>query len=400
MGRAAIIMVMGYSTVLMMMGFNISKVSTRAYENYVNYYDRTVAHNLVSSAANIAAQAVFENPAWRDGFTNRSFSGGRISATVTTQSDSTIRIVARSEYRSYLDTIIVVLQASSFSRFAYYSNIEGSIWWTSGDTVWGPFHTQDRLRVANRPVFYGKVTSYGAIRYYDSNARPEFYGGYQSGVSLTLPSNLNPLKTAAQSGGRYIYDQDVTITFMGDSARVKVGTRPDSMVYLPTYIPNGALMVERGNLRVKGTVSGKYTISATKGTSPSKGKIYLDDDITYRSDPRTNPGSQDLLGIVAQDSIVITQNTANQNDIVIQAALFSLEKGVGAENYNQGSPRGAIHLLGGITQYQRAAVGTFSGSTIVTGYSKRYRYDERLMVLRPPFFPTSSSYEVVSWYER
>lgn len=101
----------------------------------------------------------------------------------------------------------------------------------------------------------------------------------------------------------------------------------------------------------------------------------------------------------ADDSLVITRNTNNNSGIDIQAALFSLNKGLGAEQYDTGSPRGMIHLLGGISQNQRAAVGTLDGDgNVVTGYSKSYRYDTRLMVQSPPYYPSTGSYEILSWY--
>lgn len=394
------IMVMSYTTVLMMMGFNISKVSNRAYENYTDYYERTVAHNIVNSGASIAAQKIYEQPNWRTGFSNKELLGGRVNASITTQSDSTLKLVVTASYNNYYDTVVVILQPSSFSKFSYYSVQEGNIWWTTKDTVWGPMHTQDYLRVNNSPVFYGKVTSKNGLIKYNSSADPKFYGDFQSGVSLNLPANLSPLKAAATAGGQYIYNSDVEIEFKNDSALVKIGSAAATMVYLPTWAPNGAIAVERGNLRLKGTITGKYTVGALQGSSSTKGKVYLDDDVKYKYDPKVYPDSTDLLGICAEQDIIITDNTPNQNDIVIQAALFSLKGGLTAQNYDSGSPRGKIDLLGGITQDERGPVGQFSGNTILHGYSKRYRYDERLMILKPPFFPTTGSYEVLSWYEK
>jgi hypothetical protein len=131
-----------------------------------------------------------------------------------------------------------------------------------------------------------------------------------------------------------------------------------------------------------------------------KGKVYFDSSVVYANDPLSGT-SNDILGICADDSLVITNNTDNSNSIDIQAALFSLKKGLGAEQYNSGSPRGMIRLLGGISQYQRAAVGTLNGSgNVVTGYSKSYKYDTRLMNQSPPYYPTTGSYEILSWYER
>jgi hypothetical protein len=110
-----------------------------------------------------------------------------------------------------------------------------------------------------------------------------------------------------------------------------------------------------------------------------------------------------MLGLCATDSIVITRNTNNANNITIQAALFSLTKGLGAEQYDNSNygTRGRINLLGGVSQKQRAAVGTLAGDgSVATGYSKSYRYDDRMMNQNPPFYPTTGSYEILSWYER
>ncbi|HEY4612231.1 MAG TPA: hypothetical protein VII11_04555 [Bacteroidota bacterium] len=413
MGRASMIMVMSYSTVLMMMGYNISKVSTQAYENYIGYYDRTNAHNIVASAANMAAYQLYDSAQWRAGFTDKPIFGGTATATITQQlnADSTLKLHIVASYKTYTDTVIVILRPSSFSKFSYYSNIEGNIWWTTGDTVWGPIHTQDYLGVANSPVFMGKATAKLGLEKYNKSATPQFLGGpFEGGVDIALPSNLNQLTAAAAAGGRFINRTDsaeVRITFNGDSAVVRYGPNPpDTTVYLPTWAPNGALVVRGGNLRVSGNVNQSLTLGAIRAPGQNEwnntGKVRFDDNFTYTVDPVLYPDSNTttIVGVVAQDSLVITDNSANDPDIKIHAALFSLEKGLGAEHYNNNNERGKIELLGGITQNKRAAVGTFSGGSITSGYSKRYRYDERLRSIKPPFFPSTGSYEVLSWYER
>jgi hypothetical protein len=49
----------------------------------------------------------------------------------------------------------------------------------------------------------------------------------------------------------------------------------------------------------------------------------------------------------------------------------------------------------------RRAVGTFDTKTgkINHGFAKRYRYDERFMLISPPMFPGTGDLEIVSWYE-
>jgi hypothetical protein len=61
--------------------------------------------------------------------------------------------------------------------------------------------------------------------------------------------------------------------------------------------------------------------------------------------------------------------------------------------------KSAVVRLQGIIQNTRKAVGTFSGGVINHGFSKRYRYDKRLMFSSPPMYPGTGAFEIVSWLE-
>ena len=403
MGRTSLIMVLGTSMILMMMGYRLSNVSTSAYENLTQYYYRTASHNLAAGIANMGCQVIYMNKNARPHWTNVPLAGGLVSVAAITLPDSQrVQLTATSIYLGYMDTVIVVWGQSKFSKFAYYSVIEGNINWASKDTIYGPFHTQDRMLVNGNPVFWGKATNLLGITRNPTSSKPQFYGGYQTGIDIPMPVNFNPLITAAQTNGKYLNGMDLTITFNSDGTlTVNEGGGAATRVPLSTYAPNGALMVNGGNIHIKGKFTGQLTISAQSGGVSDKGKVYLDSSVTYVHDPLSGP-SNDLLGICAENDVVITNNTNNSHGIDVQASLFSLNKGMGAEQYDSGSPRGMIHMLGGISQQQRAAVGTIdiNSGDITHGYSKSYRYDERLMNQSPPFFPTTGSYEILSWYER
>lgn len=408
MGKSSILMVMGFNVIFAMMGFNLSHVTGDAVKNYSVYYANSQAHNVAASAANIAANQIFFTPNWRDGYTNVPFGGGSYSVQVTDLTNRRIQVRARATFRGpnpntgnyedKLSTIVVIMQPSTFSKFAYYSAVEGTIYWITGDTVLGPFHTQDKLKVSGNPVFYGKVTArLGKSQTMGSS--PKFYGGFQSGVSLTLPTDMNPLKASAASGGKVVTNMDVNLTFNADgTVTVQEGGGPVLTMPLTTYSPNGVIVVDGGNLRIKGTLDGRATIAALTGTQPTKGTVYLDDDVRYKTNP-TDPACDDMLGIVADKDILVADNANNNASIDIHASMFARTGGFGAENYASRGVDGTINLVGGVQQYQRKAVGTFSGSTITSGFRKNYKYDDRLMIDLPPFYPTTGSYEIVSWYE-
>jgi hypothetical protein len=130
-----------------------------------------------------------------------------------------------------------------------------------------------------------------------------------------------------------------------------------------------------------------------------KGKIYLDDDIVFNQDPIHYPNSTDLLGIIAKNEVLITDNPANHSDINIDASIYTETGGFGADNYKYRPVSGNINLRGGIIQHTRRAVGTFSGGGPSSGFAKRYSYDERLRIASPPGFPGTGSYEIVAWLE-
>jgi len=417
-GKAILIVVLGFSFIFLIMEKNIGSATTRTVGNMADYHANITVHNVAVSGANIAANKMYLDESWKDGYSNIDYQGGKINVTVDVLDafKQIIRINSVGTYRGITDTVQVTLQPSKFSKFAYYSESEGAgmIWWTTGDTVWGPFHTQDQMNIDGSPVFMGKVTTKDPLNL-KLNADPKFLGGFEQGVDLEMPSNnIGDLKATAQNGGKYISGQDeVYIEFAGDdiiykyleTTWVKKGKKKKKVtewvtetIPAATFAPNGVIFVDDAVVNISGTVKGKYTISAG-GNKSDDGNIYLEDDIVYETNPLTNPSSQDMLGIVAENNVYISDNSVNSNGINIEAAIYAQNGGFGAENYATRGPSGSINLLGGITQKIRLPVGTFNWKGIVSGFSKSYRYDDRLMSSFPPSFPSTGFFEIVSWYE-
>ncbi|MCA2004925.1 MAG: hypothetical protein LDL01_03925 [Ignavibacterium sp.] len=409
-GKAMLIVISGFTMLFMVVANNFNTVSGRVTDNYVDYFNKTTSHNIAISGANMAANQLFLDSTWNTGYSNLDYQNGKLNVTVQTIDayKNIKRVTSIGIFRKDTSRVEVTFAPSKFSKFAYYSIYEGTnIWWMNKDTVWGPFHTQDKLRAANHPVFFGKASSKGGIQYYTNQAtdKPYFYGGYEQGVDLTLPTNgVTALKTPAQNNGIYFNGNDagkgtVYLKFNGDYLLYRYSTMtPYDSIHLPTSAPNGVIYIDNGIARIQGTVKGAYTI-ACSGSSSGKGTIWLDDDIVYSKDPRIYPTSTDMLGIVAQSNVWITDNTPNRDNININASIYVQSGGFGAEKYDTRPISGTINLLGGIIQNTRQAVGTFSGGVIKTGFSKSYRYDTRFMTASPPFFPGTGGFEIVSWYE-
>ena len=441
-GKASLYVIIGFSMLFVAILQNYGSITNRSVDNYIEYNNKTAAHNIALSAANIVANKVYRMP--MQGSSNsgwQNFQGGKMQWSVSGWVNSRRTLTAIGVYGNgtSADTSIIQIQVTpnSFARYAYFSEHEranpsgGYIWWTGDDVVDGPFHTQDNLRVAYHPKFLGESTShFGSLIYYKDKKTdsPIITGLYQPGLSLPIPDNaITELKDPAKTGGKFfnltstssirysgfslIFNSNGTVTYTisgysksgsswvawnpSDSTKTVSGSTlaPNGVIYL-----GGTFKDKYGNnldldMRLKGTVAGQYTVA-------SEGNVWLDDDIVYNTNPEIDPTSTDLLGICAKDYVWMTDNTPNRSDINIQAAIFCQDGGFGAENYNGGTPRGNINLLGGVSQSWRQPVGTFSSGSIKTGYAKRYTYDRRLASNSPPSFPGTGLFRLVSWYEK
>jgi hypothetical protein len=148
-------------------------------------------------------------------------------------------------------------------------------------------------------------------------------------------------------------------------------------------------------VNVQGTLDGKLTIA-------SVADLYIQNDIVYEKDPMAG-ASDDLLGLVAGDNVVIADNAANNSNCVVQGAIFAKDVAFTAENYAGRGISGNLNVLGSIIQKERGQVAKYAGNNVTSGFYKRYRYDTRLEdpAFRPPYFPGYyvKTYDITNWWE-
>ncbi len=308
--------------------------------------------------------------------------------------------------------IIARYRKKSFVNYIYMTNHERTpnnqrIYWITGDVVNGPLMTNEDLFVNGNPVFNDAVTIGGRLIVEAGN--PVFRKGYtENSKTLDFPATNDKLKLEAQARGYYYYGQ-TTITLRSDgylqiqNSDTSGRTRgPVGIVPLP---PNGVIYVDGNSYRkwtssngdafVSGTLKGKLTIG-------SADIIYITGDIQYSND------DEDMLGLVANDSVLINHYDSSGRDvapynITIKGALFALNNSFGFERYAEGSPKGTITFKGSIVQNYRGPVGTFNGRTgeKISGYSKNYSYDQRMLYKAPPHFiePLNAGFELAGWSE-
>jgi len=297
----------------------------------------------------------------------------------------------------------------NFARYAYFSDLEkdpvggSTIWFVTKDEFFGPLHTNDQMHIYGSPKFHEEASSNAAtIDYYNGGPpsdNPQFLGGLTLNASrIPLPTNTSMiLSKANESGGLKLTGNPVYIKFLVDgSGNRSLSVSINGGDYNTMAYPSNGVIYVQGYAQVEGKIKGQVTIG-------SNGDIRIMDNLIYNTDPRVDPTSSDLLGLVSDQNVIMWNSTANLDtaDETVMAAIMALNTSWTVQNYNSGSPRGKLIVYGGIIQKQRGAVGTFNSSTgaIVTGYEKAYSYDSRLMDNPPPAFPTTGQVEKVAWTE-
>ena len=347
----------------------------------------------------------------------------------------------------------------SFLKYAVISN--GNIKFEPGTQVVGPVHSNGGIRfdgtaqnlVTSARSIYNDPDHSGADEYaIHTHVLPVdplpmavlpvrqdvFNAGRQFPVPVVdfngLTESLTQIKSKAQSGGRYFgssgskgYHIILKTNDTFDIYKVKkIEKKPDKSCknylkqkgwktwsikttgsgneqFIANYpFPANGIIFTEDHVWVDGQINGaKLTIAA--GKFPYNPKTYkniiVDKDLIY-----TNYDSQDVIGLIAQDKVLVGMNS--ESDIRIDAAMVAQNGWVGRYYYKPSdskpncSPyhsRQSIVLFGSVAVNQGYGFAYTDGS----GYqSRNIIYDSNLLYNPPPGFPlTATLYEQISWEE-
>jgi len=237
-----------------------------------------------------------------------------------------------------------------------------------------------------------------------ANSSNNLTGGIYVNGNSTLDmsvSNSNAVYTITQGATTKAITVDrtnnqTTVVTNGGSPQVYSGV-PDGVDKIGTIVYADGSITSLG-----GTIQNQ-----TELTISSESDVIISNHIKYSDySPGTGTpgtpgyvapsasGTKNLLGIVSWSGNVRIATTA-PNDLNVHATLMSTNGVFTADNYNSGSPRGTVTLLGGIISNYYGAMGTFSGSTgqLLTGFGRNFVYDGRMLIGKsPPYFPSMQKY--------
>jgi hypothetical protein len=469
-GRGSLIVILGFSIVFGIASMYWNRTSNQATTNYIDYYDTTTAYNIALAAANIMCDTVYF-AGWGDStisMATKNFAGGLPDSTRGTYTikNSTVwyrgcEYVLAMAIGTYIttigdtdrDTVQVLFEPRNFAGYADFSQNENGLPWMPGDTINGPFHTNDALDIDSTsdgyPIFTQKASSVGNINQasYGNDSRI-FRKGYQHGgaTNVTMPNSLTSLLNNASSSGTFSgpaadtgssYAYDVYLTFkdsngtgwvtITDTTRKKSGSTwisPTNTVNKTVTLSSLAdsngqaiIAVTDGDVHVNGKLRGSATVVANKGRrntstittdmyfngskgtniSGEDGNVLIDGSIQYHDNLGNNPNysGNDMLGLVGYDNVAIDIPN-NTSGVSVDAAVFAMTGDWTNLRYNSQGYQGYIFLLGSITNQNRGQVqdGGIDPKKLPSnpggnGYLKSYNFDTRFYNGSPPLYPAA-----------
>ena len=303
--------------------------------------------------------------------------------------------------------VMIQSQIQTFASYMHASNFEqtttgGNIYFGPDDVMNGTVYVNDQLNIYGDPLFLKRAFSAdSSVNYLASSDRTGVDRDvFTRGLRLNAAAldfddpdeHLDALQQAAHSGGielsgsySIVFNDNGTITY-----RPQISGGWGTPVTRDLASGNGAVYVS-GDAYVSGEVRGSVTLAARSDIFITNDIVYASATVADHSDAGFNDDAvSDSLGLIAKDGVEVTK----LSEINIHGSILVTEGGFGcAGRYvSLGSP--SINLYGGITQYRRGIVGQVGGN----GFSKNYRYDDRLLVSPPAQFPYSA-YEFSAWRE-
>lgn len=296
------------------------------------------------------------------------------------------------------------------------------------DRINGPLHTNDdSLLTCGSPEFgrtkndaievVGNVPP--AYRSGCAGGSPVFHGTVrQPWEHLDVPPSNERLKDATLSG--YVFYGQTTIVLKDTVMDVTTRSATNANTILSysnmPLPPNGVVFVEKvGTCSLDSPVRIRYNVTGqggcavlnVRGTYAKSLTLGSRDDILINGDVAQRPGSDSVLGLIAQRFVRVMHgvndtcgsniNSQTFRTLTIEAAILALNDSFIVDNWQCGAPLERLTVKGAIAQRFRGPVGTFSGSTLSTGYPKDYDYDDRLRYRSPPYFvePVKASWKII-----
>jgi hypothetical protein len=424
---------------------NLKKAYYAADAGLVDAYERIRAFGLNVIPSSTPGNPFIPNASTDNGVYTIGNTSGNYTVTIQLSSypRTNFTITSTGTFGKASKTLQLKITWASISRYAYWSQTEnnpafgGGLWWVGVGLpglemiTTGPVQTNGQLNIFGNPIFNGAVTeanlpilSNNTLGTTPTSSSPNYYyglgtSGLQSNPNVIFPDSItnqaspvslppqttlslinqvasdgqglvltgastvifNPTGTVTVTGN--VVNSNCTVTATYNNTTMSPPANGVIYVQSTSTIPKCNSSAQDGNATVQGTVNGQLTVAADQN-------IYLSGSVAYNSDPRTNPNSTDMVGLVANQNITVIEASA-PTQLEMSGVLMAMQGSFQVDQYwaYRGDANTAVmDQFGSLINYVCGATGEmdFSGN-LLGGWNQIQSYDPRLATLSPPGFP-------------
>ncbi len=296
-----------------------------------------------------------------------------------------------------LCSLTILVRGRNATTFPWLEDHSGDRFYTTGDTLDGPVHTNTRFGIAGSPVFLDSVFEMGDLSGYMTN--PLFAANpilVQAKVRQGEIYHLDHMADAisqvpAKNRVFAAPSQIVDITFTGRNMEIRIEDKFGQGIAAPVDIrpiPKEGGFYVSGDVRVRGVVDRTLTLGAS-------GNIVITDDLVLAgSDPMTGKPKESgtaTLALIAQKNVQVKQLQSLAmagRGIRINAAIVAMDSAFEVVNMRANNwDMGVMNLWGSVAQVARGQIGAVKGNDAFRGFHKSWHFDRRLPSAELPYFP-------------
>lgn len=352
----------------------------------------------------------------------------------TTSTTLRVRSIGKVDGANLEKSILAQLSMPYFSQYLLLSFVDET-WIGPDETVNGDVHSNNSLSGIRNEGVVGATSATCIDHYYSPSYGHQedcIWGNGTFNGSISYPVdaldladiNYTNLKTKANSTGN-IYYSETTGPYIGyhlilkensyDLKRVRTtqshkGTYPgdQNQSNIPDQIksesdylsnqsyPDNGLMFFEDTVWIEGTINNhQVTVTAAKPTETRNDyykNIYILNNLKY-----IEHNANTSLGLISQKRIVVSSQAPT--NLTLEGAFLTKNDYI-CWPYYSNVTKDTLNFYGSMAHKGGLIFTWVSLGHIVSGYrTTSYNQDNRLVFDPPPYFPTSGSYQIISWQE-
>jgi len=176
-----------------------------------------------------------------------------------------------------------------------------------------------------------------------------------------------------------VQDQFNGVVFSEKGVKVRGPERPSATSTAQSNMPPAVASFAKLNMTSNGDI--KIASDLTLSDLPCENSTFASDACTKKT-PATMP--QNILGLFTPTGD-ISISTEAPNNVNVYAAMMSSNGGLGVDDYDKGSSRGTMKIVGSVVENAPGLKGRGT-----SGYTPSYTYDNRFKVgILPPSSPVT-----------